>query len=86
MKFEKPQAHPASIVAVGSRNWLQFLKIDCTRAALVQRTLEFFRPACASYSMTTRSVAPRPNTSGEYISSALGGLAVKVPGVVARAV
>ena len=33
----------------------------------------------------TRSGAPRPNTSGWYISSAFGGGAMNVPGVVARA-
>jgi len=36
------------------------------------------------YSITTRSEAPRPNVSGMYISSALGGGTTKSPGVVAR--
>jgi hypothetical protein len=34
---------------------------------------------------STHSVAPRPNVSGVYISSARGGGTTKVPGVVARA-
>lgn len=38
-----------------------------------------------SYSTITQSLALRPNTSGEYISSALAGGTTKVPGVVARA-
>ncbi len=38
------------------------------------------------HSTTTRSVPLRPKTSGEYISSALAGGTMKVPGVVARAV
>ena len=38
-----------------------------------------------SYSTITQSLAPRPKTSGEYISSALVGGAMKRPGVVARA-
>jgi hypothetical protein len=37
------------------------------------------------YSTITRSLAPRPNVSGMYISSALGGGTTKLPGVVARA-
>lgn len=37
------------------------------------------------YSMTILSVAPRPNVSGWYISSAFGGGTTKWPGVVARA-
>jgi len=39
-----------------------------------------------SYSTTTQSLALRPNTSGEYISSAFAGGTTKVPGVVARAI
>lgn len=39
----------------------------------------------ARYRTTTLSLAPRPNVSGWYISSALGGGTIKVPGVVARA-
>ena len=38
-----------------------------------------------THSMDTRSVAPRPQVSGWYISSARGGGATKEPGVVARA-
>ncbi len=41
--------------------------------------------ALSRYSTITRSLAPRPNVSGLYISSALGGGTTKVPGVVARA-
>jgi hypothetical protein len=37
------------------------------------------------YSTITQSLALRPKTSGEYISSALAGGTTKVPGVVARA-
>ena len=37
------------------------------------------------YRTITRSVPPRPNVSGEYISSARGGGTMKSPGVVARA-
>src|SRR5215212_9591582 len=39
----------------------------------------------APYSTITRSLPPRPNVSGMYISSALGGGTTKLPGVVARA-
>ncbi len=39
----------------------------------------------ATYSTITQSLALRPKTSGEYISSALEGGTTKVPGVVARA-
>lgn len=38
----------------------------------------------APYSTTTQSLLLRPNTSGEYISSALAGGTTNVPGVVAR--
>jgi hypothetical protein len=37
------------------------------------------------HSTITRSLAPRPNVSGMYISSAFGGGTTKRPGVVARA-
>src|SRR5882672_7966410 len=37
------------------------------------------------YSITTRSVAPRPKVSGWYISSAFVGGTTNTPGVVARA-
>ena len=42
--------------------------------------------ACAAYSTITVSLPVRPNTSGEYISSACAGGTTYVPGVVARAV
>ena len=42
-------------------------------------------PQSPAYSTTTRSVPLRPKTSGEYISSALVGGTMNVPGVVARA-
>lgn len=38
-----------------------------------------------SYSIITKSLALRPKTSGEYISSALVGGTTNSPGVVARA-
>ena len=41
--------------------------------------------ATLPYSTTTRSLAPRPNVSGMYISSAFGGGTMKLPRVVARA-
>ena len=41
--------------------------------------------SAAAYSTITRSVPPRPNVSGMYISSARGGGTTNVPGVVARA-
>ena len=37
------------------------------------------------YSTITRSLPPRPNVSGMYISSAFVGGTTKLPGVVARA-
>jgi hypothetical protein len=47
--------------------------------------LLYFKPFFKmSYSITTRSLPLRPNTSGEYISSALAGGTTNVPGVVAR--
>ena len=39
-----------------------------------------------SYLMITQSLPLRPKTSGEYISSALAGGTMNVPGVVARAI
>ena len=55
------------------------------------RTLAFARPRDMSfhalpYSTITVSLPVRPNTSGEYISSAWAGGTTYVPGVVARAV
>lgn len=41
--------------------------------------------AALVYSTITQSLLPRPKTSGEYISSALAGGTMNVPGVVARA-
>ena len=38
------------------------------------------------YLIITQSLLLRPNTSGEYISSALVGGTTNVPGVVARAI
>ncbi len=52
-------------------------------SALIQRKHE--SDATGRYSMTTRSLGPRPKVSGSYISSALAGGTTKVPGVVARA-
>ena len=46
-----------------------------------QRRIDQPLPA---YSTITLSVAPRPNVSGMYISSAFGGGTTKWPGVVAR--
>ena len=48
------------------------------------RSADSFWPA-ATYSTITQSLPLRPNTSGEYISSALAGGTTNVPGVVARA-
>jgi hypothetical protein len=42
-------------------------------------------PLTHPYRITTLSLALRPNTSGEYISSALAGGTTNSPGVVARA-
>ena len=39
----------------------------------------------SSYFTITQSLPLRPKTSGEYISSALAGGTMNVPGVVARA-
>lgn len=41
--------------------------------------------ALPAHSTMTRALAPRPNVSGSYISSAFGGGTTKSPGVVARA-
>ena len=50
-----------------------------SEASRVNPRLAFF------YSITTRSVFPRPKVSGWYISSALAGGTTNTPGVVARA-
>jgi hypothetical protein len=42
-------------------------------------------PPVINYSTITTSLALRPNTSGEYISSAFAGGTTKRPGTVARA-
>jgi hypothetical protein len=70
---------PARLIAV------EVVLVACSARSAVPKTHRQ-HGAEAGYSTITRSVAPRPNTSGEYISSALGEPAVKVPGVVARAV
>ena len=58
-----------------------FCTSDATDALTESR-----RPAAANQpAMTTLSVPPRPNVSGEYISSAFTGGTTNVPGVVARA-
>src|SRR5262249_9512205 len=54
-----------------------------TRGAAREEGLE--RRPCRHHSTMRRSPAPRPNTSGLYISSAFGGGTTKLPGVVARA-
>ncbi len=48
-------------------------------------TFDFLPQAFILYSTTTQSLPLLPNTSGEYISSALAGGTTNVPGVVARA-
>ena len=51
----------------------------------VRLTTEVVTTDFVYYSTITQSLPLRPNTSGEYISSALAGGTTNLPGVVARA-
>jgi pimeloyl-ACP methyl ester carboxylesterase len=59
--------------------------IFCQQKWALKQAPIFVSTIPLSYSTITRSLALRPKTSGEYISSALAGGTTKSPGVVARA-
>ena len=63
-----------------------FLRIRASMRCMADRECRPYKiHALHNYSIRTLSLAPRPNVSGAYISSAFVGGTMNIPSVVARA-
>ena len=72
---------------ISIRDWVPFwLQLERESQSNIKKETVSFRETVSRIHLTTTiSLLLRPNTSGEYISSALAGGTTKVPGVVALA-